>query len=145
MAKLDRLSRDELFIFTLRDSGVEFICADNPHANNLTIGLLAVIACDEVKKIRERTRVALQVKKEQLAKEGKRLGCPDITSNGKSVKDIMRENRKHRVYTKPDASKVEALKIMHQSVKDIDRLREYSAHIFGRQLGKTTIYSYLKM
>jgi DNA invertase Pin-like site-specific DNA recombinase len=145
VAKLDRLSRDEIFIFTLRDSGVDFICADNPHANSLTIGLLAVIACDEVKKIRERTKSALQVKKEQLALEGKRLGCPDVTSTGRTVKDIMRENRKHRVYAKPDPSKVEALKIMHQSVKDIGKLKEFSAHIFGSPISKTTIYSYLKM
>ena len=34
IAKLDRLSRNLAFIATLMDSNVEFIAADNPHANS---------------------------------------------------------------------------------------------------------------
>jgi hypothetical protein len=41
IAKLDRLSRNLAFIATLMDSGVEFIAVDNPHANKLTIHILA--------------------------------------------------------------------------------------------------------
>jgi hypothetical protein len=37
IAKLDRLSRNLAFIATLMDSNVEFIAADNPHANRLTV------------------------------------------------------------------------------------------------------------
>src|SRR5262249_53293088 len=36
IAKLDRLSRNLAFIATLMDSNVEFIAADNPHANQHT-------------------------------------------------------------------------------------------------------------
>jgi hypothetical protein len=36
MAKLDRLSRNAGFIFTLRDAGVEFGCCNTPDANTLT-------------------------------------------------------------------------------------------------------------
>ena len=43
IAKLDRLSRNAGFIFALRDSGVDFICADMPEANTLTIGIFATI------------------------------------------------------------------------------------------------------
>ena len=32
IAKLDRLSRNAAFIFTLKDSGVDFVCADMPDA-----------------------------------------------------------------------------------------------------------------
>ena len=36
--QLDRLSRNLAFIAALMDSGVEFVAADNPHANKLTRG-----------------------------------------------------------------------------------------------------------
>src|SRR5262249_50048544 len=44
IAKLDRLSRNLAFIAALMDSGVEFIAVDNPHANKLTIHILAAVA-----------------------------------------------------------------------------------------------------
>lgn len=44
IAKLDRLTRTVAFIFTLRDSGIEFVCADMPEANTLTIGVMATMA-----------------------------------------------------------------------------------------------------
>ena len=44
IAKLDRLSRNLAFIAALMDSGVEFVAADNPHANKLTIHILAAVA-----------------------------------------------------------------------------------------------------
>src|SRR5262245_56320615 len=63
IAKLDRLSRDLAFIATLMKSGVEFVCCDNPHANKLTIHILAAVAEDERERISIRTRDALQAAK----------------------------------------------------------------------------------
>jgi DNA invertase Pin-like site-specific DNA recombinase len=61
IAKLDRLTRNVAFIFTLRDSGIEFVyaCADMPEANRLTIGVMATIAQYERELIGGRTRRAL--------------------------------------------------------------------------------------
>ncbi|AKD04924.1 recombinase family protein [Pontibacter korlensis] len=70
IAKLDRLSRNAAFIFTLRDSGVNFKCADIPEANTLTIGIFAVLAQHERELISKRTKDALAVKKAQGAKLG---------------------------------------------------------------------------
>lgn len=44
IAKLDRLTRNVAFIFALRDSGAQFVCADMPEANALTIGVMATMA-----------------------------------------------------------------------------------------------------
>lgn len=70
IAKLDRLSRSVKFIFTLRDSGVDFVCADIPEANTLTIGIFAVMAQYERELISKRTKDALQAKKARGWKAG---------------------------------------------------------------------------
>ena len=72
IAKLDRLSRNAGFIFTLRDAGVDFVCCDMPDANTLTVGLFAVLAQHERETISRRTKDALQAKKAR----GATLGTP---------------------------------------------------------------------
>jgi DNA invertase Pin-like site-specific DNA recombinase len=73
IAKLDRLSRDVEFIARLQKSGTHFVCADMPEANELTIGLLAVIAQHERQMISTRTKAALAAAKAR----GQRLGNPN--------------------------------------------------------------------
>ena len=54
------------------EAGVEFIAVDNPHANKLTVHILAAVAQHEREMISERTRAALQAAKAR----GKQLGNP---------------------------------------------------------------------
>ena len=63
IAKLDRLSRNAAFIFSLRDSKVDFVCADMPDANTLTIGIMALLAQQERELISSRTKAALARRK----------------------------------------------------------------------------------
>ena len=72
VAKLDRLSRNVGFISALMDSGVEFVAADMPHANKMTLQVIAVFAEYERDLISERTRRALAQAKER----GTVLGGP---------------------------------------------------------------------
>jgi len=44
IAKLDRLSRDAHFLLGLQNAGVAFVAADMPEANELTVGIMAVVA-----------------------------------------------------------------------------------------------------
>lgn len=75
IAKLDRLSRNVSFIFSLRNSEVDFVACDIPDANTLTVGIMAVLAQHERELIGERTRAALRAKKAQ----GYKLGTPNLT------------------------------------------------------------------
>ena len=58
IAKLDRLSRNAAFLLTLRDGGVRFIACDMPEANDLTVGVMALVEA-----ISRRTKEALVIAK----------------------------------------------------------------------------------
>ena len=72
IAKLDRLARNVHFISGLMETGVEFVAADMPQANRLTIHILAAFAEHEREAISQRTKGALQAAR----KRGTRLGNP---------------------------------------------------------------------
>ena len=73
VAKLDRLTRDVAFLCRLRDSGVDFVAVDNPHATPLTVTILIAVAEEERRLASVRTKAALQAAKAR----GVKLGNPN--------------------------------------------------------------------
>ncbi len=63
IARLDRLSRNAAFLLTLRDSGVRFLACAMPEANDLTVGIMALVAQAERDAISRRTKEALAAAK----------------------------------------------------------------------------------
>jgi DNA invertase Pin-like site-specific DNA recombinase len=64
------LSRDAHFLLGLQKAGVSFVAADMPEANEMVVGIMAVVAQAERKMISKRTKDALAAAKAR----GQKLG-----------------------------------------------------------------------
>lgn len=116
IAKLDRLSRNANFTLMLRDSNIDFICVDMPDVNSLTIGILAIMAQDEVERISKRIKDALGVIKHKIEKDGShvskegnvitRLGSGGTISDDIRLKGL--EVRKKNARDNPESKKAGA-------------------------------------
>ena len=105
IAKLDRLSRNAAFLLALQDSGVKFVAADMPEANELTVGIMALVAQQEREAISRRTKEALRAAKAR----GRRLGNPNGAEalrraqrgNAAGVEAIKRQADRHAENLRP--------------------------------------------
>ena len=79
--KLDRLSREVEFLFTLRNKGVKLRCIELPELNTLTLGIFGSVAQWERELISNRTKSGLAA----LKTRGVKLGSP------KNLNDAARE------------------------------------------------------
>src|SRR6478736_3550005 len=73
IARLDRLARNLHFVSSLQERGVDFVAADMPDANRLTIHIIAAVAEAVGRTISENTKTALGAAKAR----GVKLGNPN--------------------------------------------------------------------
>jgi len=132
IANVSRLSRKASLVLMLQDSNVDFTCCDNPNANPLTIGILALVAQDYSDTLSNNTKNALgRLRERELQKNPNfRLGCP-IGKSG-----FENENPKEG---KMAASEIRALaeskkKERFEKEKPVRGL-VYSLHQSGKSLG----------
>ena len=85
VCQIDRLARNVAFTSALMDAGVDFVACDQPHANRLTIHILAAVAEHEAGMISDRTRAALAVcKRRGGLLGGSRPECRNLTDKARA-------------------------------------------------------------
>jgi len=88
--KLDRLSREVEFLFTLRNKGIKLRCIELPELNTLTLGIFGSVAQWERELISNRTKNGLAA----LKARGVKLGSPanlTVDARKKGVESIIKK------------------------------------------------------
>ncbi len=73
IAKLDRLARNVHFVSGLMESAADFVACDMPHANRLTIHIMAAMAEHEREMISQRTKAGMDAAKREIEQNGFRI------------------------------------------------------------------------
>jgi len=92
--RFDRLARNLFVTAPLLESGVEFVACDNPHANRMTIQIIAVMAEQESRLISERVKAAFAAMRARgIPHKSNRRLTPEEISRGQKASAIARRER----------------------------------------------------
>jgi len=129
IAKLDRLSRNAAFLLQLQQSGVRFVAADMPEANETIVGFLAVMAQAERQAISDRTKAALAAAKAR----GVVLGNPKLKPGTRGT--AAHANAQHVANADARAGKLAEI-IRQARESGCESLREIAGYL--NEMGVTT-------
>lgn len=120
VAKLDRLSRNAVFLLTLKEAGVDFQACDVPELNTLTLGVFASVAQFERERISERTKAALQAKIAQGHSLGV-AGAANLVKSNAAQKgaDARKQAAKTNEHNVRAAAMAQALKSSNKTLRGI--------------------------
>lgn len=121
IAKLDRLSRKVSFIFTLRDSGVNFIALDVPNFNTLTLGIFATLAQTERELISSRTKAALAA----LKAKGVKLGNPNASFSMAARQKAYQAHRNVAANNVNNKRAVSMIKVLMSTTSNMSQIARY--------------------
>jgi DNA invertase Pin-like site-specific DNA recombinase len=107
LARLDRLARNAHFLLGLKEAGVEFVAADMPEANHLTVGIMALVAEHTAKVISDNTKAALKAAKARGVKLGGFRAGAKLTAKA-------RQAGVKAVQARADARAVDLAPIVHE-------------------------------
>jgi DNA invertase Pin-like site-specific DNA recombinase len=96
IAKLNRLSRNAAFLMNLQEAKVKFICVDMPDANELTVGIMALVAQQEAIDTSIRTKEALQAAKARGTKLGNPNGAKAFGDSRDKAASALRSSLKRK-------------------------------------------------
>ena len=120
IAKLDRLSRNVSFVFSLKDSGVDFIACDLPQFNTLTLAIFVGLAQQERELISQRTKAALR----ELKRKGVKLGKPNASFSD-SDRAKASESNKAKAMNHPNTQKaVAVIKLLLKETRSLTRIAQ---------------------
>ena len=122
IAKLDRLSRNVSFVFSLKDSGVDFIACDLPQFNTLTLAIFVGLAQQERELISQRTKAALR----ELKRKGVRLGRPNASF---SDSDRAKASQTNISKSLNHPNNIKALAVIRLLLKETNNISEISRHL----------------
>lgn len=129
VGKIDRLSRSVAFLSALQRSGMKFVAADMPEANELVVHILAAVAENERNAIAARTRSALA----QARARGTKLGNPRLRPGDRSTALVAAQANSQKAMDR--ASELREV-IEHAQQQGCTTLTKLAEHLNG--LGVTT-------
>ena len=102
---LNRSQGSAFALVGVKKSGVDFVAADMPNANRLTVGIMAMVAEDEAQRISKRTKAALRAAKRRGVKLGGNRGVTPTTRMRKLAAEALQRRTAARVADSPQSSK----------------------------------------
>lgn len=123
ISKLDRLSRDAHFLLGLQKANVRFVAVDMPHADNFTVGILAMVAQKEREMISQRTKDALAAAKAR----GVKLG--GYSANLSLVSSLGRVASATQRRTKANSRAKDLEPIIREQISQGQSLRAIGSHL----------------